>query len=86
MITVELFGVARLRAGRDRIEVEAASVDEALDRVRAACPTLDGTVLGAQGLNAAYRACVNGHAFVIDPSHPLRAGDHLLIFAADAGG
>jgi molybdopterin converting factor small subunit len=86
MITIELFGVPRLRAGVGRVELEAATVADALRGLGQACPGLDGTVLVGAGVHPAYRLNLNGDQFVSDPATPLAAGDVLLLLAADAGG
>lgn len=88
MITIELYGVPRLRAGVARLSVEAASVAEALAALGRECPALRGTVIdgGGAGVNPAYRLSVNGERFVTDPSAPLADGDALILLSADVGG
>jgi molybdopterin converting factor small subunit len=86
MIVVELFGVPRLRAGTGRIEVDAATCGDALDRLATLCPALDGTVIVNRRVGSAYRLCLNGESFPDDPETPLSPGDALLLLAADAGG
>ncbi|HEX8203683.1 MAG TPA: hypothetical protein VF590_24620 [Isosphaeraceae bacterium] len=86
MITVELYGVPRLRAGVARVPLEAATLGEALRGLGRACPALEGSVLRDGGLHPAYRLSINGDHFVADPGQPLADGDALLLLAADAGG
>jgi molybdopterin converting factor small subunit len=86
MITVELFGVPRLRAGVARVSLEAATLGEALRGLGHACPVLEGSVLRGGGLHPAYRLSLNSDRFVSDPGLPLADGDALLLLAADAGG
>ena len=86
MVTIELFGVPRLRAGLARLSVEASSVGEALGALGRACPALAGTVLAGGGVHAAYRLSVNGERFVSDPAEPLAEGDALILLSADVGG
>jgi molybdopterin converting factor small subunit len=86
MITVELFGVPRLRAGTNCVRLEAASLAAALQALGRLCPALDGPVIAGDALRAAYRACLNGEQFVSDPATPLADGDVLLVMAADVGG
>ena len=87
MITIELFGVPRLRAGRGRIPLDAPTLAAALDGLARACPSLAGSVFGPGGrVHPAYRLCLNGDRFVSDPSTPLNDGDSLILLAADAGG
>jgi molybdopterin converting factor small subunit len=86
MIRVELFGVPRLRARTGCLEVEAASVGEALRALAGACPALDGTVIHGRGVHPAYRLNLNGERFVESAEMPLNDGDTLLLLAADVGG
>jgi molybdopterin converting factor small subunit len=84
-VTVEFFGVPRLRAGRADLAVEAATVAEALAAVERTCPALRGLV--REGRPAPhYLLSVNGAAFVEDLACPLHPGDRLLVLSADAGG
>jgi molybdopterin converting factor small subunit len=86
MITVELYGVPRLRAGTGRLNVEATTLARALAALGAACPALDGSVIRGEQVHPAYRLCLNGDRFVSDPATPLAEGDVLLLLAADVGG
>jgi hypothetical protein len=90
MITVELFGVPRLRAGTGRItlplEPPTTTLAAALDRLGLACPALEGTVIAGGLTLPGYRLSLNGDRFVSDPNTPLADGDVLLLLAADVGG
>jgi molybdopterin converting factor small subunit len=85
-LEIELFGVARARAGRELVELEAGSLGEALEALERSCPELAPEVLSGGALAAGYLASLNGDRFVTDPSTPLREGDRLLILSAQAGG
>jgi molybdopterin converting factor small subunit len=85
-VAVEFFGVPRLRAGTARLEVEAATLAEALRAVADRCPALAGTVIRGDRVHPAYRVCLNGDRFLDGPGTPLAEGDALLLLAADAGG
>jgi molybdenum cofactor guanylyltransferase len=85
-ITIELFGVPRLRAGISRLSVEAATLGDALLALGRAAPGLVGTVLDAGRLNPAYAVNLNGDRFITDTSTPLSHGDSLLLLAIDVGG
>jgi molybdopterin-guanine dinucleotide biosynthesis protein A len=85
-VTVELFGVPRLQAGRGFLVVEAATVGDAMGELLEACPALDGTVLADGWVHPAYRLCINGERFPTGPSESLADGDTILLMAADAGG
>jgi hypothetical protein len=83
---VELFGLARARAGRPSVAVTAATVGEALAAAVAACPGLGG-LLGPGGRPAPhYLLSLDGERFVSDLAAPLREGERLLVLSADAGG
>ena len=95
--TVELLGVARLRAGRGAVEVRldeqrgecgAATVADALTALAAACPVLVGPVLTPDGrsLCTGYLLNRNGREFVDRTDAPLADGDRLLLISSAAGG
>lgn len=86
MITVELYGVPRLRARSGRVTVEAPTLGRALGELGRTCPALDGSVIVGDRVHPAYRLSLNGDRFVTDPSTPLADGDVLLLLAADMGG
>ena len=86
MITIELFGVPRLRARRDVVAVEAASIGEAMRALGAACPELDRVVVRDGVLEPHYLLAVNGAQITADPTTPLAPGDVLVVVAAEAGG
>ena len=86
MITIELYGIPRLRAGAGRVGVEAATVAGALAALAAAAPGLAGSVLAVGRVPPEYRLSLNGDRFISDPDTPLADGDVLLLLSADAGG
>jgi molybdopterin converting factor small subunit len=86
MITIEFFGVPRLRAGVGSLRLDAATLAAAVRGLARLCPALDGSVLAGESLQPAYRACLNGAQFISDPATPLADGDVLLVMAADVGG
>jgi molybdopterin converting factor small subunit len=86
MVTIELFGVPKLRAGVGRVRLAATTVAEALTSLGQACPALMGSVILAEGLHPAYRLNLNGDCFINDPATPLNDGDALILLAADVGG
>lgn len=87
LVRVELFGVPRLRAGRARLTVEAATLGAAVRELAALCPELTaaGVIVG-DWVHPAYRLCLNGDRFPSGPAEPLRHDDAILLMAADAGG
>ncbi len=85
-ILFELYGVARAKAGTDRIPVVGETVGAALAALEHACPALSGSVVAEGQLSEHYRLSLNGRAFVSDPLRMLREGDRLLVISAEAGG
>jgi molybdopterin converting factor small subunit len=84
-ITVEFFGVPRLRAGRAELTVTARTVAELLTAIRAACPQL-GDVISENDLSPHYLLSLNGNRFLTEPGQSLKTGDRVLLLSADAGG
>jgi hypothetical protein len=84
-VTVELFGVPRLRAGRAELHVPAGKVAEVLAAVERACPGLAGLVCDGR-LNPSFLLSVDGRHFVGDLAQSVRQGERLLLLSADAGG
>jgi molybdopterin converting factor small subunit len=84
-VTVEFFGVPRLRAGRAELAVEARTVAEALAAIERACPRLEGLVKAGR-LAPHYLLSVNGEWFVTRLDEPLAPSTRLLLLSADAGG
>jgi sulfur-carrier protein len=85
-VTVEFFGMPRVRAGRAELTVSAATAGEALAAVVEACPTLAGLHQSGGRLAPQYLLSLDGERFVTDLTQPLRSGDRLLLLSADAGG
>src|SRR5262249_60746359 len=81
----EFYGMARHRAGRAELAVEAATLGELLDEVVKACPALADLRGGDGRPGPAYLTSLDGETFVGDPQRPLTA-DRVLILPADAGG
>ncbi|AKT41841.1 MoaD/ThiS family protein [Chondromyces crocatus] len=86
MVVIELYGVARLRAGHDHVEVEASSLGEAIQALGARCPALSPHVVEGPRLSPSYLVAVNGRHLTADPDTPLAEGDVVVLLSADAGG
>jgi molybdopterin converting factor small subunit len=86
VITIELFGVPRLRAERAAVSVEAGSLGEAFRALGVACPALDPTVVQEGRLLPHYLVAVNGLHLTADPATPLSEGDVVVLLSAEAGG
>ena len=85
-IRVELFGVARLRAGAAGVMVRGAELGEALADLGTVCPALEGPVVVAGLLRPSFAVNINGDRFVTDPATRLEDGDSLIVLDLDAGG
>ena len=90
-LTVELFGVARLKAKTATVSLTLATnahLGDALHALAQAVPTLVGPVLtpSCSTLVPGYVCNVNGLDFTRDLSRPLQPGDQVLILSSDAGG
>ena len=82
----EFFGTIRIRAGAASLELDAATLGEALNRLAEAFPSLNGTVIFGDSVHRAFRVSLNGDRFVSDPKTPLQDADRLLLLSADMGG
>jgi sulfur-carrier protein len=86
MVTIELYGVPRLRAGVRCFHLDAPTLGTALSGLGRLCPALDGSVVREGLVHSAYRLSLNGERFVSDPQTPLADGDVLLLLSADVVG
>jgi molybdopterin converting factor small subunit len=89
--TVELFGVARLKAKTDRLVLSlpsGAKLTDVLIALAEVCPNLVGTVIALdhRSFLAGYACNLNGVEFVRTLDTPIRDGDQALILSSDAGG
>ncbi len=85
-VRVELYGIPRLRAGRPTVEVEAATLGEALEALERDCPGLGADVIVGGRLHPACRASDGAERFVDDPAERLDPARPLILLSADAGG
>jgi molybdopterin converting factor small subunit len=86
VVTIELYGVPRMRAGRAEVAVEASCLGEAMAALGRACPVLTPSVVDGPRLQPRYVVAINGVQFTADAAHPLRDGDAIVLLSADAGG
>ena len=90
-VRVELFGLARIAAGRRELDIRVPSASRVPDIAQAladACPSLLGTVLieDGSGLLDSYTLNLNGASFLGDGTVRLAHGDSILVFSSQAGG
>jgi molybdopterin synthase sulfur carrier subunit len=86
VVTIELYGVPRMRAGRSEVAVDASCLGDALAALGRACPVLTPSVVDGPRLQRCYVVAINGIQFTADAAHPLRDGDAIVLLSADAGG
>ena len=89
--TVELFGVARLRAKTKAVPLELppeATLAQVFTVLAERLPMLVGSVIAAdKGALVKGQACnVNGRDFIRDSHTKIHSGDRIFILSADAGG
>jgi molybdopterin converting factor small subunit len=85
-VRVEFFGMARRHAGCETINVDAATLGEALGKVAAALPAVGKACVSGTALRGGYIANVNGRIFTREADCPLSDGDSVLILSNDLGG
>jgi molybdopterin converting factor small subunit len=88
-IRVELFGVARQRAGTAWVALPvegATTVGSVLRQLAAQFPQWASECMESGELRPSYVVNVDGQRFVRDLQEPLADGTSLLVMSADAGG
>jgi molybdopterin converting factor small subunit len=78
-VRVELYGVARLRAGVEAVEVDGETLGDVLRALADRFPALDVTDQG-------WLISLDGERFIDDPDMPLPSDAKLLLLSAQAGG
>ncbi|MBI2347031.1 MAG: NTP transferase domain-containing protein [Deltaproteobacteria bacterium] len=91
LCTVELLGVARLRAKTREVSLalpQGATVAHVFSALAEKLPTLVGPVIapGGNSLASGHACNINGRDFVRDLTVEVRPGDRIFIISADAGG
>jgi sulfur-carrier protein len=85
-IAVELYGIARARAGVERTTADGECLGDVLIDLAARYPLLAETCFDGRRLRANFTANVGGQRFVTAPETRLREGDTVLLLSLDAGG
>ena len=85
-VTLELYGIARRRAGTETVTVAAGTLSEALLALERAHPALSGEVVRAGRLAPHWRASLEGGRFLETADAPLPPGSHVVILSGLAGG
>jgi sulfur-carrier protein len=85
-VTVELFGVARHRAGAAELSADGRTIADLLRSVERLCPALNDLFASDGSLSRRYLISFDGERFVSDLADEIPPGSRVLILGADAGG
>lgn len=89
-ITVEFFGIPRVRAGVQRMEMHpecgAAKLSEILREVAQRIPGFAEACMSEDGLGEHFIASIDGERFIRDEDVLIEDQRTVLILSADAGG
>lgn len=85
-VPVELFGIARARAGVSQTTAEGDCLGDVLADLAARFPDLAETCIDGRRLRPSFTANLGGRRFVTAPETPLQAGESVLLLSLDAGG
>ncbi len=85
-VTVELFGIARLRAGVSQTEANGSNLGDVFWDLAQRFPALADDCISGRHLKAGFTANLRGEQFVTDPGTKLQEGDSILLLSMDAGG
>ncbi len=85
-VRIEFFGMARHYAGIDSLEVDAETIQNALQSASQICPSFANACLTDDRLSDGYLMNHNGKQFTSSLETPLAPGDSLLILSSDMGG
>lgn len=85
-VTVELFGIPRVRAGVSQTVADGSTLGDVFCDLAQRFPALAETCISGRRLKAGFTANIRGELFVTDPNTSLREGDSILLLSMDAGG
>jgi molybdopterin converting factor small subunit len=85
-VAVELFGIARARAGVAQTTATGQCLGDVLAELASRFPALAEACIDGRQLRPHCTANVGGQRFVSAPETPLCEGDTVLLLSADAGG
>ena len=85
-VTIELYGIARKRAGCESVVVEGFTLHDALMALERAAPALHGEVVDAGSLAPHWRMALGGASFTEDGATPLVDGTRWVLLSSLAGG
>jgi len=85
-VAVELFGIARARAGVAQTTAVGQSLGDVLADLACRFPQLAETCIMGRNLRPGFTANLSGRRFVTDQATLLAEGDTVLLMHLDAGG
>ncbi len=85
-VAVELFGIARSRAGVARTFAEGPLLGDVLRDLARQFPELGAACIDGQRLRPGFIVNICGNQFVSSPDTSLNAGDTVMLLSLDAGG
>ena len=86
MVTVELYGLPRLRAGAERCELPAGPLHELLGALAGALPGLVPDILRDGRLTEHALIAIDGRDLIVEPDTAIADGAVLVLISAQAGG
>ena len=85
-VVVELYGIARVRAGVAQITVAGRCLGDVLADLANRFPALAEACIAGRNLRPGFMANLNGRCFVTAEDTVLTEGDRVLLLHLDAGG
>ncbi len=86
MVTVELYGLPRLRAGAERRELEPGRLRDVLTALARALPGLVPDIIHDGRLTEHALIAVDGRDLLVDPEAAVPDGTVLVLISAQSGG
>ncbi len=86
MVVVELYGLPRLRAGAERIELAAGRLEVLLAALALALPGLVPDIIADGQLTEHALVAIDGRSLIVDPGAEIPDGAVLVMISAQAGG
>ena len=85
-VAVELFGIARARAGVAQTTAVGCCLGDVLADLASRFPRLAETCISGRTLRPGFMANLSGRQFVTAQDTAISAGDTVLLLPVDAGG
>jgi hypothetical protein len=86
LVTIELYGLPRLRAGAERCELPAGPLHTLLSGLAGALPGLVPDILHNGRLTEHALIAIDGRDLLVDPDAVVCDGAVLVLISAQAGG